>query len=244
MLKKSVAILITFLLLISQFSICSLAAEPVEFTISGGNVYAGDEFTLNLSVSDNSKIRGMAIYITYDKQKLEFVSSDYGSILDSNAMMSVIDDNGCIKFVYLSTDSSITSAGKLLTLTFKARGNAVGNTKIEMSIPGLGNLFDENKNNLDYKLNNADFIILKNDSAYAEDETEAETEFESETETEIPSETEQVSVNENQTINKNDNSDNSGVRSIALLVTAFVGGVAVITVGFVLLYRHYKRKKR
>lgn len=242
MLKKSVAIFITLLLLISQFSICSFAVDPVEFTINSGKVYAGDEFTLNLSISDNSQIRGMAIYITYDKQKLEFVSSDYGSILDSNAMMSVIDDNGCVKFAYLSTDSSITSAGKVLSLTFKARSSAVGETKIEMTIPGLGNLFDENKNNLEYKLNNSDIIILKNDSAYADDETESETEIE--TETEFVSGAETTTEAENQITNKNDNNGERDLRSIILLVAAFVGGITVISVAFVLLYQHYKRKKR
>ncbi len=244
MLKKTVAIFIALLLLISQFSICSFAAETVEFTLGSGNVYAGDEFTLNLSVSDNSKIRGMAVYITYDKQKLEFVSSDYGSILDPNAMMSVIDDDGCIKFAYLSTDSSITSAGKLLTLKFKARGSAIGKAKIEMSIPGIGNLFDENKNNLEYKLNNSEITILKNDSEYAENEIQTEVQTEEETVTELTSETVTAAVNENQTTDKNDNENKTDRRSTVLLVSSFVGGVAVITVAFVLLYRHNKRKKR
>ena len=120
--KKIISVIISVLIIILSFTISCYANDSVTLSLQNETVYAGDEFTVNLFISDNSKISGAVIDINYDKSKLEFVSAKEGAILDAKANISIRNinkDNSYVRFAYMSNGSSVTSEGILFSVTFK-----------------------------------------------------------------------------------------------------------------------------
>ena len=97
--KKILSIIISVLIILLSFSIISFASDTVTLSLQNETVYAGDEFTVNLFISDNSKVSGAVIDINYDKSKLEFVSAKEGAILDTKASISIRNINNDKSYV-------------------------------------------------------------------------------------------------------------------------------------------------
>lgn len=173
---KKIMIFVFCIVLLSSFlSFFSFAEKPVDLTLSGDTVYAGDEITLNLYVSDNSQISGAVIDLNYDKTKLEFISASEGAILDAKAQISIRPlKNGNIRFAYMSPSSSIISEGVLFSVTFKALEDAVGKTEVSVSIPNPGDFVSSDLTKLPFNIKNASVNIVNHQTGESVTEETAE----------------------------------------------------------------------
>ena len=56
--KKIISIFLTLTVLLLSFSVSAFATDPVTLSIQDEKVYAGDIFTVNVFISDNSQVSG------------------------------------------------------------------------------------------------------------------------------------------------------------------------------------------
>ncbi len=239
--KKFVSLFLTLLILISSFSLSAFAESKVKLSLSSETVYAGAEFKLNLFISDNSKMSGAVIDINYDKNLLEFVSAEQGAILDKTANVSIknIDgDKSKVRFTYLAPNSSVTSEGVIMSITFKALANSTGNTDLTITIPNAADFVTQDLEKIPYEVSNSVVKIINTTyEEQSEDDISSTTEDASQSIVEdTQSTTEQENNNSDKTQN-NDKSDN------ILIVVLFVVGLLFITVGVVMLIQSKKKKE-
>lgn len=226
--KKILSIIISSLIILTSLSIICFATETVTLSLQNETVYAGDEFTVNLFVSDNSKISGAVIDINYDNSKLEFVSAKEGAILDAKANISIRNinkDNSYVRFAYMSNGSSITSEGILFSVTFKVLESANGKTDLKITIPSSADFVSDSLEKIPYSVRNASITILNDIPTETTSETES---YITETFSEDLSETEFQTMNTTDT--NNDDKDNDKVLTLvlALVGLAFICfGIAV-----------------
>ena len=63
--KKFTSTFLALIVLILSFSVSAFAQEPVTISLQNEKVYAGDTFTVNVFISDNSMVSGAVIDINY-----------------------------------------------------------------------------------------------------------------------------------------------------------------------------------
>ena len=234
--KKILSIIISSLIILMSLSITCFATDTVTLSLQNETVYAGDEFTVNLFVSDNSKISGAVIDINYDKSKLEFVSAKEGAILDTKATISIRNinkDTSYVRFAYMTADSSITSEGILFSVTFKVHESAFGKTDLKITIPSPADFVSDSLEKIPYTVRNSSITILNDIPTESTSETETES-------TEIFSE--DLSETESQTMTNKENNDNSDKDNdnVLTIVLALVG-IAFICFGIAVTVKK-KRK--
>lgn len=227
-------------MLISLFSTTVFAEEKVKLSLTNETVYAGEEFKLNLFISDNSKMSGAVIDISYDKNMLEFVSAKQGAILDNSANISIKNIDGeksKIRFTYLAPNSSVTSEGVIMTITFKALENATGDTDLTISIPNQADFVTQDLQNIPYEVTNSVVKIINTTYVEKNDETSTST---------LEDETESISdISESTTEGQNDKSNlqNNEDNDTAIIIVLIVVGLGFITVGAVILVRSKKKQE-
>ncbi len=239
--KKILSLVLTLLVLSSLFSISAFAESEVKLSLTSETVYAGEEFTLNLFISDNSKMSGAVIDVNYDKNVLEFVSAEQGAILDNSANISIKNIDGekaKVRFTYLSPNSSVTSEGVIMSITFKALANATGNTDLTITIPNAADFVTQDLERISYEVSNSVVKIINTTyEEQSEDDTSSITEDNSQsTSKDTQSTTEKSNVSGDNTQN-NDESDNT------LIIVLLVVGLLFITVGVVMLVQSKKKKE-
>lgn len=225
-------------MLISIFSVSVYAETKVKLSLTNETVYAGEEFKLNLFISDNSKMSGAVIDINYDKSMLDFVSAKQGVILDSNANISIKNIDGeksKVRFTYLAPNSSVTSEGVILTITFKALENATGNTDVSISIPNAADFVTQDLQNITYEVSNSVVKIINTTYEDTSGDVSSTTDNTAEpTDDYIQSTTEQ----QDDKINSQNGEDNDNGIIIVLLVV----GLGFIALGVVMLVKSKKKK--
>lgn len=243
--KKIFSLFFSVMILLDMLSFACVAANKVELKLTSEKVYAGDEFTLNLFISDNSQMSGAVIDLLYDSDKLQYVSADPGGILDPSANISIrnIDgENPSVRFTYLAPSSSVTSAGVLFTVKFKALDSASGSTEIKISVPNAGDFITADLESIPYTAVNSTVEIIGTGNV-GETVSEEMTELpsssdETETATEILSESESVSTELPAENSDSKNKDNT-IWIIAVVFTA----VAIIAVSIAIIVLRSRKKK-
>ncbi len=175
--KKIFTVILTLITILLPFSILASAETPVELSIKDETVYAGDEFTLNVFISDNSRVSGAVIDLNYDNSMLEFISAKEGAILDSGANRAIRNfdgDDSKVRFTYMSPSTSITSAGIIFSVTFKALDSANGDTDVSISIPNAADFVTADLEKISYEVQNSTVTVLGYDIEPTEDESEIE----------------------------------------------------------------------
>lgn len=239
--KKTISVFITVLiLLLTLLNVTTFAKDIVQLKLTDATVYAGDEFILKLFISDNSELSGAVIDFTYDSNLLEFISADKGTILDESASINIknFDEKSFVRFTYMSPSSSISSAGILVSIKFKALESAEGRTLVKISIPNAGDFVNSELEKISYTVENSNVRIINSTHTETTEVSTSETLTESETSvTEILSKTETTTelVPEQ---NDNQNDDNTKV-VIGLFVTGFL-----LLLGAIVCSVINKRKKR
>lgn len=237
--KKFISIFLTLTLLLLSFSISAFANDPITISIQNEKVYAGDTFTVNVFISDNSQVSGAVIDINYDKNMLEFVSAKEGGILDTKATTSIRNinnDKAYVRFAYMSGSSSIDAEGILFTVTFKALETAKGKTNLEITIPNPADFVNNNLEKIEYKVENAEISILENISI----ETTESTTAESTTEKEITSDIIESETIESTTDNADESNNTNGDNSKTLMIVLLLVGLALICFGVAFIIKKKK----
>jgi hypothetical protein len=235
--KKILSVLITLIIFVLSFCIGVNAQEPVIISVQDEKVYAGDEFTINVFISDNSQVSGAVIDLNYDNEKLEFVSAKEGAILDTNGNISIRNvnkDKSYVRFTYMSGSVALSAEGIVFSVTFKALETSSGKTNLEITIPNAADFVNSNLEKITYNVDNSEITILDNISIESTTEpTINESTSVSETTTSIQNET-TTNVN----VEKNDNSDGSDT---VLMVVLLLVGISLICFGLVIAAK--KKKK-
>lgn len=237
--KKLFSIFFAVILIVSAFSVTCFAESLVKLSLNSetDSVYAGDEFTVKLMISDNSKMSGAAIDINYDKTKLEYVSSSFGGILDDSATKSVKNINGDkakVRFTYLAPSSSVTSQGVLVTVKFKALENAYGKTELTVTVPNPGDFVAQDLTRLSYTVENAKITIIGSP-------TETESVSQSETETQ-PVESSSTETTTKPVVN--DDADDDEDINKTIMVVVIAGAAILLVVALLTRKPKLKKKKR
>lgn len=229
-------------MLISLFSITAFAESKAKLSLAGETVYAGEEFTLNLFISDNSKMSGAVIDVNYDKNMLEFVSAEQGAILDETANVSIKNIGGekaSVRFTYLAPNSSVTSEGAIMSITFKALPNATGNTDLTITIPNEADFVTQDLEKISYEVSNSVVKIINNTYVeQSEDDTSSTAE-----DTSNSTETDNSQSTTEQENNQNNNDKNDDKSGNTLIIILLVVGLLFITVGVVMLVQSKKKKE-
>lgn len=238
--KKIISTFLAFTILILSFSFSVFAQEPVMLSIQDEKVYAGDEFTINVYISDNSQVSGAVIDIKYDKDKLEFISAKEGGILDTKgntSIRNIKNDESYVRFAYMSNASSITAEGILFNITFKARESATGKTDLEITIPNSADFVNNNLEKIPYSVDNSEITILENISI----ETTEPSISENTTSIETTSDTIEKETLDN---TSNDTSENDIVNiknnDKILMIVLLLVGIALICFGIVFVIKKKK----
>lgn len=220
----------------------SFAEDPVHLSMSDETVYAGDEFTLNLFISDNSKVSGAVIDIAYDDDYFQFVSAKEGAILDADANISIKNfnkDNSYVRLTYLSSSSSILSSGILLSVTFSVKEDAEGESELKISIPNPGDFISSDLTKIPYTIKNSKVTVIRN-SNFVDDLTEEQSSDEipdevdnGQTDTDEEAESSVQTENEKDTNKKND-------KGMIIIAAMLMAGIAMVAVGLVFIFKKKK----
>ncbi len=236
--KKILSVFITLIIFVLSLSVCAYAQEPVIISIQDEKVYAGDEFTINVFISDNSQISGAVIDLNYDDKKLEFVSAKEGAIFDTKSNISIRNvnkDKSYVRFTYMSGSSELSAEGIIFSVTFKALEAASGKTNLEITIPNAADFVNSNLEKIAYNTDNSEIIILDNVSI---ETTTKHTIDEDTSVSETSTDAVENETTANVNVEKNDNSDGNDT---VLMVVLLLVGISLICFGLVIAVK--KRKQ-
>ena len=236
--KKVFSIFLTVVILTLSFSLSSYAQEPVILSIQDEKVYAGDQFTVNVFISDNSQISGAVVDLNYDNEKLEFISAKEGAIFDSNSNISIRNINNeksYVRFTYMSGSSGLSAEGIIFSVTFKALETSSGKTNLEITIPNPADFVNGNLEKLTYDVDNSEITILDNISI--EITTEPTTD-ESTIVSETSTESNDNEASDNSNVEAND--DSNDITTILMIVLLLVGA-SLICFGIVFAIKKKKQ---
>lgn len=137
--KRILVILVLVTLLVSLLPINSIiAAGKLTISLQGGTVNRGQEITVNVNIANNPGLRIIGGTISFDRNKLEYVSSEVKNL--DNVFIKNADYNestGNIIF-YLASEQTesnpITANGTIASITFRAKDNASGVADVNLSM--------------------------------------------------------------------------------------------------------------
>lgn len=235
--KKIISVLLVFVIS-AVFVLPSFAAQSIKFTVSDSEVFAGDEFTVDIFISDYSQLKSATLLVEYDKNSMQFLDLNVGAIVTagSNAVSFKNMQNGSKSYIqidYNDSSASLSSAGKFLSLTFVAGDTAVGEKDVKLSVSG--NKITAKTGTVTPEFDNGKIKIINN-SPVTDSKTEPSSVESTVSESSAPENTENVqntaqntaenpSENkiENSSDNKNNNKEKTNKRIIVgSVVTAII----------------------
>lgn len=254
--KKFLSVIIALLLTVLA-ALPSFAAKSVKFTASDCETFAGDEFTVDIFISDYSQLKSATLIVEYDKNAAQFLDLNVGAIVTSgNKAVSFKDVNNSnksyVQIDYKDSSASLSSAGKFLSLTFVSKDNAAGKTDIKLSVSGnkiatkAGSLIPELKNGKINIINNNPVTESTAEPTSQESSaSEASVPEKSESSHSTPKNTSSVSslqnTPENTTVDNNNKKKTNMRVAIGAVVTAVILIAAML---FETGSRNGKRKKK
>ncbi|MCH5170766.1 MAG: hypothetical protein J1F24_05710 [Oscillospiraceae bacterium] len=138
--KKFISVLLVLFML--SFSVLpSFAAKSVELSASDNEVFAGDEFTVDIFISDYSQLKTATLIVQYDEKAVKFINLSVGAIVTAGSKAITYKNinnvgNSYVQIEYKDSSGALSSAGKFLSLTFVANDTATGETDIKLSVSG------------------------------------------------------------------------------------------------------------
>ncbi|MGN0242667.1 MAG: cohesin domain-containing protein [Lachnospiraceae bacterium] len=155
MMKRKILSVITSIALVVASICCSASAAvlPV-LTVSSSAVVAGEKTTIELSVDKVSNLIAADLWVTFDSDKLEYVSSDVnGNItklgyLNDTSTKTYTNENGCLKFAMAHSEGQ-TVKGEIINVTFKAKQGTSGKVDVRCVVHS----FASAEGNIPYTVN-------------------------------------------------------------------------------------------
>ena len=157
--KKKILSIVAFLIL-SFFQILSQEVSVIPISIS---VDKGDEFTLNIEISNVADLYGFQIDIRYDPGVLEFIAANEGNFLNNNSEIDtfwippnslttgLIDNIACIRKGQVS---GANGDGILVTITFKAIEGGLSEIILQNVI-----LINSNSGHISFTISNGEVLV-------------------------------------------------------------------------------------
>lgn len=249
--KKITALLLAALILFT-FSFNVFAAKTVTFTTYNAEVFAGDEFSVDIFVSDNSLMKTATLIVSYDERQMTFLDLNVGAIAASGSdAVSFKDVKGTsgdsfVQIEYNDPSASLSSAGKLFSLTFAATDSAKGQTNIKLS--AKGDKIDTLSGAVTPKFNNSEINIINNSLSPSSETTppteESSSDVSESAQSSSTQKTEQNSTNEVTTQNSQNVGGKNEKKSIGTAVFAVLAVIAVVAVLLVSFDLNEKNKKK
>lgn len=259
--KKFTSILLVLFILVFS-ALPSFAAKNVEFSASENEVFAGDEFTVDIFISDYSQLKSAVLYVRYDEKAVKFINLSVGAIVTSGSKAVTyknVNNSGdsYVQIDYKDSSGSLSSAGKLLSLTFVASDNAVGETDIKLSVSGnkistvSGSVTPEFNNGKVNIINNEPIVSEKPSAEPEESSSDAPTDSDTSSNTESTGQnlTESLSNNENSSSvadDTNNKEKTNNKKSYDYLIIAFAVILVIVIAVIIVLNsgKTVKSKKR
>ncbi len=238
-------------LIIFTFSFNVFAAKTVTFTTYNAEVFAGDEFSVDIFVSDNSLMKTATLIVSYDERQVTFLDLNVGAIAASGSdAVSFKDVKGSsgdsfVQIEYNDSSASLSSAGKLFSLTFAATDSAKGQTEIKLS--ANGDKIDTLSGAVTPKFNNCEINIINNSVSPSSETTPSAEESSSdvsESAQESSSQNTAQSTTEPTTQNSQTVGGKNEKKSIGTAVFAALAVIAVVAVLLVSFDLNGKNKKK
>lgn len=138
--KKFISLFLVFVIS-TVLALPSFAAKSIKFTVSDSEVFAGDEFTVDIFISDYSQLKSATLLVEYDKNAMQFLDLNVGSIVTAGSDAVSFKDvqnssKSYIQIDYNDSSASLSTAGKFVSITFVASDTAVGEKDIMLSVSG------------------------------------------------------------------------------------------------------------
>lgn len=135
--KKIISVFLV-LIISAIFVFPSFAAQNIEFIAYGSEVFAGDEFVVDIFISDNSELKTATLLVEYDKNAMHFLDLNIGAIVPAGSDIISFKDvqNGGKSYIqidYNDSTSSLSTTGKFVSLIFMANDTAIGENDIKLS---------------------------------------------------------------------------------------------------------------
>ena len=133
-LKKTLALLLSFIMIFSMLPVTALAADEFTATIGSATVEAGKTVDVTVNLSNNPGFTSFEFDIKYDTTKLKLTKILSGSVLkdeDGEAIGSLTPNVDGNRVSYANT-TLVTSDGSLLKLRFEALSSASGNVEVSL----------------------------------------------------------------------------------------------------------------
>ena len=118
--KKLISLLVVMAMM-ACLSVGVFAAEDAVITVSSAQSAAGEEVTLDVTITNNPGFAATKITLEYDAAALELVAIDTVGKLLANA--TVNQEKGIVSF---ANATNVTGDGVLLSVTFKVKADAKG----------------------------------------------------------------------------------------------------------------------
>jgi len=159
--KKTFSVVLALLLFINIFNGYSLkwfkvhAGSNINFTVGQVAGVQGDAVTVNIDISGNSNIAAATLRLSFDSTKLDYVSSEKGSALESG-MTDIYAVGSTITLAYINQDG-LVSSGTTMTVQFNIKAGVTAQT-IPLDFQVL-ELMDLNENNLSSSVSQGSIVV-------------------------------------------------------------------------------------
>ncbi len=243
--KKTILIIFTFIYLFSTLVFTSTAANEVQLSINDITVNAGDSFTIDVMISDNSDLAGAVIDIKYNNEYFTFLEGTVGGIVSEAAQTDIrnIESSSCVRFTYMSSDETVTSSGILFSIKFLATDNAKGDSPFDLKIDYPADFVNSDSEKILYSLDSAK-VTVKNyaieESVVSEDKNESAIENSIQLENSETAENETESLTAESKTESSQSSDNNKTRIIVTVVCACLVLILLILL-FQVIFKDRKR---
>ena len=131
------------------------------FVVESKNVKAGETFTIDVSIKNNSGIVGLRTYVGYDENVLELVSITAGADFMDTSFGPLTQNPISVLWDDSLAASNNTTNGTVATLTFKVKEDAeAGDTAITLNYEAE-DVYDYNWDNVEFAVENGKVTITE-----------------------------------------------------------------------------------
>ncbi len=129
--SKIFSVILAILMAVCALPI-SASAQDVTFTVTSSvnDVKAGDTITINIDLSENSKLGAITANVVYDNSKLKYVSHNLYEI-GAEKIVNPTYADGKIRFVIINAEP-ITTGGTILSINFKVLSSSCNSVSLNI----------------------------------------------------------------------------------------------------------------
>ncbi len=154
--KRFTALITAFILLFSPFS--AVASDAV-VSISSASGTAEELISVSLSIKGTGALSGVCLEISYDDQKLSYISFVKGANLTAEHCHVSHIESGKLRITFTDSRNNYIVSGPVLYLKFKPIANATGIAYVTPLVTD-GALFDRDYIELEYSVESGSITLL------------------------------------------------------------------------------------